>query len=267
MTATVGTYQESPNQYFNQSLFDESATQKHRLGTIRQLDDGRRFVYCQATAAQLAAGITVSTAFLPQACTVAAADVAYGDGTVVGSKYFSLTLTGTPTENLYRDGFLVVTLNEGAGEMYKIRGNSADDDPATGRMKVYLYDALATLWVAASTTVDIFKNPYKDVLITPACATGGAQTSAEFIRGVTTRIITASYYFWAQTWGPCSLMMDYDSAAGAESNEMLIQQGTTEGRGYIVHDTHVPGQQIIGTTMEQADGDDAEAALVFLTIS
>ena len=103
-------------------------------------------------------------------------------------------------------------------------------------------------------------------LINPAVANGAA-TTQEAIMGVTTRAIAASQYFWAQTWGLCALQMDIDAAAGAEANEVVIQSGTTAGRGLIIADTHVPGGQIIGNNIESADLTDAEASLVFLTIS
>lgn len=249
---------------YAQRLYEESADKKLPLGTVRELADGRRFVYCQATAAAIGAGLCVSKAVAPQACTVAAADAAQN---LVGSRKVYLTLTGTPTLNQYEDGFMIVSAGTGIGEMYKIAGNSADDIPATGRVTVNLCDPLANTHVAASTTVDLFENPYKSVLINPAVAAGGAETTQEKPLGVTLRAVTASYYFWAQTWGLCSLVLDIDSAAGGESNECIIQPGTTEGRGFIVHDTHVPGHYKLGEIVESADQDDAEAALVYLMIS
>lgn len=263
MTAQIGPYQESMNTMFAQGLFEESADQKHRLGTIRCLDDGRRYVYCQATAAAIAAGICVSKAVAPQDLTVAAADAAIN---LAGASKLTFTLTGTPTLNLYRDGWLVYTANEGAGEMYKVRGNTADDDPATGRFTVYLYDPIKTLNVAASTTASIFANPYDGVLINPAVADGDA-TTGETILGVTTRGITASYYFWAQTWGLATVMMDIDAAAGAEADERDLVAGTTEGRMAVVAAGAEEDQHTYGTIMETADLTDAEGNLVYLKIS
>ena len=263
MTATVANYQEGQNQFFNQGLFEVSATAKHRLGTIRRLDDGRKYVYCGNTAAALAAGITISKAQAPQLCTVAAADAAIN---LAGVKTVTYTLSGTPTKNLYQDGFLVVTAGDGLGEMYKIRGNTADDDPASGRCTFYLYDALQTLQVTATTTVSAWENPYSNLLITPATANGAA-TTQETVMGVTTRIIVASQYFWAQTWGLGNLMLDIDAAAGAEANEMSIILGTTTGRGLVLVTTAMPGMQILGYTLESADLTDATGNLVNLLIS
>lgn len=263
MTATVGSWQEGPAQLFVQGLYDESATKKQRLGTVRVLDDGRRFVYCSATAAAIAAGVCLSKAQAVQACTIAAADALIN---LAGVKTITLTLTGTPTAGLYEDGFMVLTAGTGIGQIYKIRGNTADDIPASGRCTFHLYEPLATAHLAADTTISIYQNPYSNLLINPAVADGAA-TTQETIMGTTIRAVTASYYFWAQTWGPGPLTLDIDAAAGAEANEMWIVSGSTAGRGRVVEDTAIAGTQIIGHTFISADATDANAALVFLQIS
>ena len=261
MTATRGTYQESLNTLFNQGLFETSASAKHRLGTRRTLDDGRSFLYCSNTAAQLAAGICISKAAAPQDATVAAADVAS-----VGDKTVTVTLSGAPTAGLYQDGFMYIKAGAGIGEMYKIAGNTADDNPASGRCTFYLYDAVRTLWVAANTTLGIYQNPCKALLINPAVANAAA-TTQEHVIGVTTMIVPASKYFWAQTRGYCAMILDVDAAAGAESNETWVIPGTTAGRGLILATTMTPGMQILANTVEQADQTDAEGSLVNLCIS
>lgn len=264
MTATGGNYTEGLAQTYVQGLYDESATKKHRLGTIRVLDDGRRFVYCSATAAAIAAGVAISKAQAVQACTIAAADAAIN---LAGARTITLTLTGTPTAGLYEDGYLVITSGTGIGEVYRIKSNTADDIPASGRCTFYLYDKLKTTHVAASTTISVYQNPYGSLLINPAVANEAA-TTQETVMGVTVRPVTASYYFWAQTWGLSGLTLDIDAAAGAEANEMNIVPGSTAGRGRIVEDTaYAGGVQILGTSMISADHTDAQSALVFLKIS
>lgn len=263
MTATGGNYTEGMATVYQQGLYEESATKKHRLGTIRVLDDGRKFVYCSATAAAIAAGVALSKAQAVQTCTIAAADAAIN---LIGARTVTLTLTGTPTAGLYEDGYMVLTAGTGIGEIYKIKSNTADDVPASGRCTFYLYDALKTTHVTATTTVSVYQNPYKSLLINPAVANEAA-TTQETVMGVTVRPVTASYYFWAQTWGLSSLTLDIDAAAGGEANEMDIVQGTTSGRGRIVEDTAFSGAQVLGYSLISADHTDAQSALVFLTIS
>jgi len=261
-----GDYQE--NQFgaraWPQGLFELSATQKQRLGVHRKLDDGREFVYCKATAAQIAAGICVSKAHVPVDGTIAAADAAID---LVGVREVTVTIAGA-TLNLYQDGELVVKAGTNIGCKYKVRSNSITNVPATGRATFQLYDKLAATWVAASTTIAAHQNPYKDVLINPAVADENAVTQEKVV-GVTTRVVPASNYFWAQKKGLAALILDVDAAAGAEANEMQIVQGTTQGRGAVIiplETTFFWGTQIIGHTLEQADLTDAEASLVMLTI-
>jgi len=258
MTATVGNYQDGPNTLFNQGLFEESAAQKMRLGTVRELDDGRKFVYCQATAASIAAGIVVSKAVAPQLCTVAALDAA-----AVGVKKITLTLTGAPTANLYRDGWILYTSGTGIGGMCKVRGNSADDNPASGRFTVYLYDALPVALTTAGQTISIYANPYDGVLINPAVADGDA-TTGERPLGVTLRTITASYYFWAQTKGLASVLLDVAAAAGAEADERFLVPGIVAGTLTLSAAGAEPDQPRVGHTIVTADHTNAQADLVMI---
>lgn len=259
----VGDFSENAygSRTYPQGLWEESSTKKLMLGTIRQLSDGRKFVYCSATAAALTAGCAVSKAVAPQACTVAAADALIN---LVGSRKVTLTLTGTPTANLYEDGYMILTAGTGIGECYKIKGNTADDVPASGRCTFYLYDKLKTTHVTATTTVAVYQNPYKNVLINPAVANKDA-TTAEKVLGVTQRPVTASYYFWAQTWGLGSAVLDA-STSGDEQEERQLIAGTTAGRLATIAAGGATGKHY-GECIVGADQTDAEAALVFLTIS
>uniref|UniRef100_A0A6M3KAH9 Uncharacterized protein n=1 Tax=viral metagenome TaxID=1070528 RepID=A0A6M3KAH9_9ZZZZ len=256
-----GDYQDRENTVFVQGLFEESSTQKHRLGTIRRTDDGRIFRYASFTAAGVTAGALVSKATAPVDGTIAAADAALA---IAGANEISLTIAGV-TLNQFRDGFLVVKAGTNIGAMYKVRGNGATDGIASGRASFSLYDKIHTTWVAASSTIGAYANPYSSLLINPAVANEAA-TTQELAMGVTVRAVTASYYAWIQTHGICSLVLDIAAAAGAEANEMLISPGVTAGRGAITADTALLGAQIIGYAFESADLTTAEGNLVFLTI-
>jgi hypothetical protein len=259
-----GTAQESPGQIFTQGLFEESAVAKHKLGTLRVLDDGRVFRYSSITAAAITAGALVSKAFAPVDATIAAADAAIN---LVGAKKITLTVAGA-TADLYKDGWLIIKAGTGIGEMYKIRGNTATDDPAAGRAYFELYDALRSTHVAANTTVAVHQSPYSNLLLNPAVANATA-TTQETAMGMTTMACgngSAASYLWLQTKGIASLVLDIDAAAGAEANEMRIVPGTTAGRGAVTPDTAISGIQIIGYTLESEDLTDAEANLVVLAL-
>lgn len=261
-----GTYQDTPNQVFAQGLYEESATQKHRLGTMRVLDDGRVFRYCSITAATITAGALVSKATAGVAATVAAADAALN---LAGRKEITLTLTNANAVNYFADGWIVLNTGTGIGEMYKIRGSSVTGVPATGRTTFYLYDALRTTHVTATTTALVYASPYANLLINPAVANEAA-TTQETVMGVTIMACgntSAVSYLWIQSRGIASLVLDIDAAAGAEANEMAIVPGTTAGRGRIVEDTaYAGGVQILGYSLVSADLTDASANLVKLLI-
>jgi hypothetical protein len=245
-----------------QGLFEESSTQKQKLGTVRILEDGRKFVYCSNTAASLAAGVCLSKAAAPVDATIAAADALL---CLTGAKEISLTIAGA-TAGLYKDGILAVKAGADIGCMYKVAGNKITNDPATGRAAFSLYDSIETTWVAANSTIAAWANAYASLLVNPAVS-GVTATTQELVMGITTRAIAASKYFWAQTWGLCNLQLDIDAAAGGEANEMWVTHGSTEGRGRVIETAGPAGMQILGNIFESADQTDAEASLVNLCIS
>lgn len=267
IVAKRGIYTKQRPTSYAQGLYEVSSTQKLPIGLVRELDDGRRFVYCSNTAAAIAAaagGVLISRDQAPIDGTVAAADVTFGGA--VGSIDVTVTAAGL-TANSHKGGWLVLKAGAGVGQGYKIVGNTATDNPATGRAKLQLERPVNTLWVAANTTVAIYPNPYSSLLLNPAVANEAA-TTQERVMGMVVQPIAASSFFWAQTWGIASLVLDVAAAAGAEANEMNIVPGPTAGRGALIADTaYAGGVQIIGHTLESADLTTAEGNLVFLTIS
>lgn len=225
----IGSYQDQPGTMFQQSLFDISSTQKHRIGTIRQIDDGRLFAYAKDGGSGLSAG-KVNQQYAPTAnhlnCSVYAA-------VDIGAQSVQVTLGATSAAaNLYKDGFLSVNDATGEGHLYKIRGHAAIDSAGTGTF--YLYDAIR---VALDTTsqVTLTKHPQDSVLTLPTTATGAPI-------GVAPVAVTASYYFWNQVKGVCTVLIDgtvvigqhvrlSDNVAGAV--EPLDRDGTAEDEACI----------------------------------
>lgn len=262
----MGGYVDSFNSRpYAQGLFEESTTQKHKLGTLRITDDGRWFRYAQITAAAITeAGVLLSKVQAPVDATVAAADAAIA---IAGAKSVTCTAAGITAHQL-KDGELVIKAGADIAMKYKIRDNTATGDPAAGRIRCELYEAVNTTWVAANTTIALYDNPYKSLLINPAVADSEATTN-ETVMGMSVRPITASCYVWVQTHGVAALTLDVAAAAGNEANEQLIVAGVTAGRGALIiplETTFYWGTQIIGKILENADLTNAEGNLVFLTI-
>jgi len=262
MRGAVGDYQEGRKTLFNQGLFEESSTAKERLGTKRELDDGRIFRYIGVTAAALIAGHCVSKAQTPVAATIAAADALL---TLIGAREISLTIAGA-TADLYKDGRIVIATLVNVGANYKIRGNGATDGIGSGRAAINLYDKLFVALTAAGSTVWVHQSPYKDLLINPACALAGTGTAGERVMGVTVRAVTASYYAWVQTGGVGSMILDVDAAAGDQDYESGIIPGSTAGRGALSTAGAIAGTQIIAQVVVCTDLVDATANLVYLKI-
>lgn len=264
MTATRGQYNEGIPGLYTQGLDEISSTKKHKLGTVRWTDDGRKFIYALNGAADTTAGMLMSVAQTPIDCTVVAADALVN---LAMSKTMSLTAAGV-TANSHQDGYAIVKATPDIGRLYKISGNTATDNPATGRAYFYLYNEITTLHTTG-TTVAIHKNPYTSLIVNPAVADENA-TTAETVMGMATKIVTAAYYFWLQTWGLANLVLDVAAAAGNEANERVIVAGPTAGRGGIVialETNFFWNTQIIGYPLEKIDLTNAEGNLVMLTIS
>jgi len=255
MRGAVGDYQEGRKTLFNQGLFELSSTQKERLGTKRELDDGRVFVYGLTTAVEIAAGCLVSKSQTPVDATVAAADAALA---LAGARSVSLTAAGITAAYL-KDGIAMVKAGTDIGSMYKIRGNGTTSGIATGRIALELYDKIHVTWVAASTTVALHYNPWKDLVINIAQSASGQVW--EVALGLTTQIVTVSSYAWFQKEGIGALICD--GAFGDTNEEPQVLPGTTAGHGLLT-EAGILGQQIIGHLVECVAATAAETQLVNL---
>lgn len=264
MRGSVGSWTDGRKTLFNQGLFEQSTTAKERLGTKRELDDGRCFKYCSTTAAALVAGHCIAKAQTGVACTVAAADALL---TLIGAREISLTTAGA-TANLYADGWLIATTAVNIGRVYKVRGNGATDGIGSGRAAITLYDKLDIAWTAAGTTAWIHQNHYKNLFIRAACTAAGTDTDGNRVMGVTIAASAGSAvtYQWVQTRGIGGMQLDVAAAAGAQDYECNIIPGPTAGRGALVAASAVNGIQVIAENLEFTDLVNSTAYPVYITL-
>lgn len=244
----LGSYQDQPGFIFQQSLFDISATQKHRMGTIRQIDDGRMFAYAKDGGSALSAGL-VNQQYAPVAnhlnCAVYAA-------AAIGAQSVQVTLGATlATANQYKDGFLHVNDVTGEGHMYKIRGHAAIDSADTGTF--YLYDAIRVA-LTTSSEVTLTKQIQDSVLTLPTTATGAPA-------GVAPVPVTASYYFWNQVKGMCSVLIDGTVVIG---QHVRISDGVAGAVEPLDRDGTHENEAAIGTVLRV--NDNTEYGLIMLAI-
>lgn len=228
-SAKRGNWEEDGPALFIQSLFDQSSTKKQALGTVRRLDDGREFIYCQAGAANIAAGVLVQSAVVDTANVANLAVTAVAN---VGDKSIAFTMgdsAAANTANAYKDGFVYTNTGAGNGTAYKIKSHAAIAANANGTL--YLYDKLRANVSNATTKISLIKHPCAGVIVHPSPPTAS-------IVGATTYPVTANYYFWAQRKGPAVVLFN----------------------GTVVNgDACIPSNAVDGSVMPSANGQETEA--------
>lgn len=236
------------------SIYTESSTQKCPLGTRLALADGRVYRYAKNAASALAAGNLVQSA-VPHV--QFSTNFTASAGTAAGSKVLTAASTAGATSaaaNLFADGFLGVAVGSGSGHLYQIRSHTAASSNSS--FYITLYDGLKVA-INSQSTLNMIENVYKDVIVHPASVPTGVTI------GVTPMAITASYYFWLQTWGVATALsganvatQGYCLSPNTQTAGALSSVGAATGTGI----ERILGQQIITST-------NAGTQFVFLTIS
>ena len=203
--------------------FSESSTQLYPLGSKLEYGD-RKFRYAHIyNGGGAAAGVTLENI----AATAHHRDVAVAEAASAGAKSITVTLGGTEaTADYYNEGYIHINDVTGQGQLLRIKDHPAADASAT--LVLTLYDPLKTA-ITTSSKADLISSNYKSI-------NTAATTHVGVIVGVSTIAMTANYYGWIQTSGPCSVLTSgtlvlgqaavrSDTAAGAvEPND-----STTDG--------------------------------------
>ncbi len=182
-------------------IYTPHSTQQYRLGTRYVKGDGRVFHYAQANASTaLVCGDVIQSQV---DCFVAneQQDNDVPTASAAGDDFIWVTTaTDTLTEDYCKDGWIIIsdgTAAQGGGQIYQIKSHPAG---AAGNIKFTLYDELKVL-VSTSAKAGIITNPYKLVIQLPAT------TGTGWVVGVAPVAVTASYYFWLQTWGMAAVLV------------------------------------------------------------
>lgn len=228
-----------------QGIFSESSSQLHDIGALVYTNDGRGFRYTKVGATSLVAGKlyqgAAEDATNQEAITVAVNSI--GDTAVVS------TSTVTLAANLLAGGFMtVVSATLGAGFTYKIKGNTA----ATTAVTTFTLADPIVVATTGTVIVDVRKNPYDLVVITPA----GALTNTAV--GVAVYNVTNGYFGWVQTHGPVSVLCSTTITVG----DSVIPIGATAAGAVTVATNGVKAP--IGYALGAISTTDY--GLVFLTI-
>lgn len=197
---------------FKQSVFAQSSTKNEELGCLRVLRDGRKFRYAKAGASALAAGkLAVATAVgadvMNEACTAIHA---------IGDTTFSETITSaTYAENYFAGGFLQINDGTGEGHQYKIESSSAVTAGTSIVLTLSESIRVATAGTSA-TEFSIIHSPWQKAV---------ESTTLGLPLGITPIVVTAAYYYWAQTGGQACALSGNSDAVG----KPLFQSTSTAG--------------------------------------
>lgn len=237
--------------------FSESETQQFPLGT-KLINGERVWRYCKNSST----AITVVGNILqgPAAVHASIEDdlvVAASEGQTYAIGSYDITVTSTEdidvapwsTENGGKEGYIYVNGGTGIGQCRKIKAHEAF--VTTGTAIVTVYEPWKVAIVAGNSECGMAENPYSNVVVAAA-----TQTAPPV--GVATRAITASYYFWAQSGGPCAVTTH---AAIVHGTSAVV--GTTAGELDVW--SAYATEYVVGWPITPGVTDN-DAALMFLTI-
>jgi hypothetical protein len=198
----------------------------HPVGTRGTLPDGRVFYYASNGAVALTTGSLLVGSALSRSgnhdkivLTASFANWSAGkqNGIVLGNTDLD---TSDIITNEYQDGFVAFENAAGqGGYSYKIKGHTQGDASATGTTtgaKFDLYDPLVGTAVATD-EITLCRNRHDRVITSTTAeeelAVGVAPIAVTASTALATDVTTAeaatdTYFFWAQTWGPCAVEVD-----------------------------------------------------------
>lgn len=194
-----------------QGILEQSSTQVHEIGERLALRDGRVFHYAKNGAVALAAGKLVQTGVglynsaaeqVTDTSLLAMALDAPAAGTYVVTVTIG-TLSYNIDANMYAGSWFC---NNTSGYMYKIKSHPAATAGSSVTLALTLFEPLLVV-VGASDTGSIISSPYNGTVVPVA----SASTQTGTIVGLCPMVVTASYYYWCQTWGVANVLCEATS--------------------------------------------------------
>lgn len=177
-------------------IYAENADQLAIIGSKIRMRDGREFIYCKDGGA----GNGLALMAQAEAATSQWYDqVQTAYGLSVGDTSATVLITGgsTPSANEFAQGWLCCNKGTGLGQMHRILTNTSH-----ATLPIISWESGIVTAVPAASELTILKSNFMDTIVV---ATGGLSAIAI---GVPLIDITASYYYWSQTKGPCPMVVD-----------------------------------------------------------
>lgn len=140
------------------------------------------------------------------------------DGTT-GSHFLELTIASI-TADEFAGGYLVITDGTGEGYVRRIRSNTATNNPATGNIRVELYEPLNTIVHGSDATTAIVGCKYANL----EASSQASSPSDVIFAGVSCSDMDVSEaaYGWVQTKGVAAVLTQGASVAGKLAFQSFI---------------------------------------------
>lgn len=202
------------------NIYATHAAPKYAAGYLIERADGNRFRYCHVGAANNA-GILVGHTTATGGATYNAVTVVAPASAVavpqeypilagqIGSHFVEITVAAIAV-NKYQGSYLVTTAGTALGHTYRIIGNTATGNPASGNLRIQLAEPLAASLVASTGTI-IVSSMFTDLTV---CATSSTQATGVLMATTT----STNQWAWVCTRGVVGCQEDGTNAviAGQE---------------------------------------------------
>ena len=240
----------------DRDIWHPTADKKFPLGALAESRDGRKWRYCENSAATLAIA-TLHQSVVQTANWNYTAQTNTPAVPVAGDKIVTVVTDTTIAAHELVDGYLYIPDGTGEGNMYIVKDNKASTDNATSgydtRIEIADTGGIRTAWVAAS-DITVWRNKYKDILIYPTDPTGKCT-------GVSMTSIPASYFFWSQVKGPCPIVNGSETVVIGD----IVAAGTNTAGAIGLVDVAADGDTAIGYVL-RASAATGDYAVIDLNI-
>lgn len=249
------------------NVFSVDTTCKFPIGQGFVRSDGNKFRYVSFDAA-VPAGKLVAPVFANSGKTTfdnaiiapaSAVQVASEYPTLpgqVGSHYVEVTVSSIAA-NQYQGGYLITEDASGEGYAYRIKGNTATGNPATGNIRIQLWEPIQVL-LTNNTDLTIVPSMYNDVDVASA-ATNWA------VAGVACALSTATSFGWICTHGVWCILQDGAWTGGDQLALSTVVSGAACVYGALTTSVaNLTGVQVIGYAVQ--NGGDTEQGTAYLQL-
>ncbi len=214
------------------NLFTPTSDQKHMLGLIYELNDGRMFRYCKNSSAAVITRARMAAGAAPASGLEEVAQTA--QATAAGSVIFNVlvvTGNGLSTDDLI-DGYLWVSSSDSdsstLGDSYIIKSNKFVTSDTVLKLEIADEGGIRQA-ISATDDIGIVKNRFRDVVVKPA-------SLASAVVGIPLVDVAKSFYFWAQYRGIAPILIDADASVAVGAPIGAEDTSPAEGSGGVIGD-------------------------------